>query len=217
LGQKVNPYGFRLGYNKDWKSRWYERKNFGTLLNEDLKIKKALKAKFYHAGISQIVTERAADKLKVYIHSARPGILIGKKGKEIDKLRAELSKSTGRDVDIKAVEVKNPELDSQLVAEAVALQLEKRVAFRRAMKRAVDSALKNGALGVKVRCSGRLNGVEIARSEWYLTGQLPLHTLKADIDYGFAQAFTTYGAIGVKVWIYKGELLKKKTKLAVEK
>ena len=217
MGQKVNPYGFRLGYNKDWNSKWYERKNFGTLLNEDLKIKKALKAKFYHAGISHIVSERAADKLKVYIHSARPGILIGKKGKEIDKLRAELSKSTGRDVDIKAVEVKNPELASQLVAEAIALQLEKRVAFRRAMKRAVDSAIKNGALGVKVRCSGRLNGVEIARSEWYLVGQLPLHTLKADIDYGFAQAFTTYGAIGVKVWIYKGELLKKKTKQVVEK
>jgi len=217
LGQKVHPFGFRLGYNKTWKSRWYEKKNFGKLLNEDLKIKKALKAKFYHAGISRIEIERAADKLSTYIYAARPGILIGKKGKEIDKLRAELSKSTGRDVDIKAVEVKNPELDSQLVAEAIATQLEKRVAFRRAMKRAVDSALKNGALGVKVRSSGRLNGVEIARSEWYLVGQLPLHTLKADIDYGFAQAFTTYGTIGVKVWIYKGEKLKKEKKTAVER
>jgi len=217
LGQKVHPFGFRLGYNKTWKSRWYEKKNFGKLLNEDLKIKKALKAKFYHAGISRIEIERAADKLSTYIYAARPGILIGKKGKEIDKLRAELSKSTGRDVDIKAVEVKNPELDSQLVAEAIATQLEKRVAFRRAMKRAVDSALKNGALGVKVRSSGRLNGVEIARSEWYLVGQLPRHTLKADIDYGFAQAFTTYGTIGVKVWIYKGEKLKKEKKTAVER
>jgi len=217
LGQKVHPFGFRLGYNKTWKSRWYEKKNFGKLLNEDLKIKKALKAKFYHAGISRIEIERAADKLSTYIYAARPGILIGKKGKEIDKLRAELSKSTGRDVDIKAVEVKNPELDSQLVAEAIATQLEKRVAFRRAMKRAVDSALKNGALGVKVRSSGRLTGVEIARSEWYLVGQLPRHTLKADIDYGFAQAFTTYGTIGVKVWIYKGEKLKKEKKTAVER
>jgi len=217
LGQKVHPYGFRLGYNKTWKSRWYEKKSFGKLLNEDLKIKKALKAKFYHAGISRIEIERAADKLNVFIYAARPGILIGKKGKEIDKLRSELSKSTGHDVDIKAVEVKNPELDSQLVAEAIGLQLEKRIAFRRAMKRAVDSATKNGALGVKIRCSGRLNGVEIARSEWYLTGRLPLHTLKADIDYGFAQAFTTYGTIGIKVWIYKGERLKKDHLPAVEK
>lgn len=217
MGQKVHPYGFRLGYNKTWKSRWYEKKSFGKLLNEDLKIKKALKARFYQAGISRIETERAADKLRVFIFSARPGILIGKKGKEIEKLRTELAKSTGRDVDIKAVEVKNPELDSQLVAEAIGMQLEKRVAFRRAMKRAVDSAQKTGALGVKIRCSGRLNGVEIARSEWYLVGQLPLHTLKADIDYGFAQAFTTYGVIGIKVWIYKGEKFKREKKTAVEK
>lgn len=217
MGQKVHPYGFRLGYNKTWKSRWYDRKNFGKLLNEDLKIKDALKKKFYHAGISRIETERAADRLRVFICAARPGILIGKKGKEIEKLRAELSKSTGHDVDIKAIEVKKPELDSQLVAEAIGLQLEKRVAFRRAMRRAVDSALKTGALGVKVKCSGRLNGVEIARQEWYLVGQLPLHTLKADIDYGFAQAYTTYGVIGIKVWIYKGELLKKDRNTVTEK
>ncbi len=212
MGQKTHPYGFRLGYNKTWKSRWYEKKNFGKLLNEDLKIKEALKAKFYHAGISRIETERAADKLRVFIFSARPGILIGKKGKEIEKLKVELSRSTGHSVDIKAVEVKDPELDAQLVGEAITTQLEKRVAFRRAMKRAVDSAIKAGAKGVKIRCSGRLNGVEIARSEWYLVGQLPLHTLKADVDYGFAQAYTTYGVIGVKVWIYKGEKLKEKTR-----
>ena len=216
MGQKVHPYGFRLGYNKTWKSRWYERKNFGTLLNEDLRIKQALKKRFYHAGISRIEVERAADKLRVFVHSARPGILIGKKGKEIEKLRAELSASFGRNVDIKAVEVKNPETDSQLVGEAIALQLEKRVAFRRAMRRAVEAALKAGAEGIKIRCSGRLNGVEIARSEWYLLGRLPLHTLKSDIDYGFAQAYTTYGVIGIKVWIYKGERLKREAHLAAE-
>ncbi|MBN2429877.1 MAG: 30S ribosomal protein S3 [Acidobacteria bacterium] len=216
MGQKVHPYGFRLGYNKTWKSRWYEKKSFGKLLNEDLKIKKALKMRFYRSGISRIEIERAADKLRVFIYAARPGILIGKKGKDIEKLRSELSQTTGRDVDIKAIEVKNPEIDAQLVGEGICLQLEKRIAFRRAMKRAVDTALKNGAKGVKIRCSGRLNGVEIARSEWYLMGQLPLHTLKADIDYGFAQAYTTYGVIGVKVWIYKGELLKKDRLKAVE-
>lgn len=217
MGQKTHPYGFRLGYNKTWKSRWYEKKNFGKLLNEDLKIKEALKGKFYHAGISRIETERAADKLRVLIFSARPGILIGKKGKEIEKLKAELCATTGRNVDIKAVEVKDPELDSQLVAEAIATQLEKRIAFRRAMKKAVDSAMKSGARGVKMRCSGRLNGVEIARSEWYLVGRLPLHTLKADIDYGFAQAYTTYGVIGVKVWIYKGDKPKHERKVSGER
>jgi len=217
LGQKVHPYGFRLGYNKTWKSRWYEKKNFGKLLNEDLKIKKALKMRFYRAGISRIEVERAADKLRVFIYSARPGILIGKKGKDIEKLRNELSASTGRNVDIKAIEVKNPEGDSQLVAEGIGLQLEKRIAFRRAMKRAVDIAMKSGVLGIKIRCSGRLNGVEIARSEWYLVGQLPLHTLKADVDYGFAQAYTTYGVIGIKVWIYKGEKLKKDHQKSVER
>ena len=204
MGQKVHPYGFRLGYNRTWKSRWFATKDYGKLLHEDLAIKKDLKARFHHAGISAIEIERAANKLTVYIRTSRPGIIIGRKGSEIDRLKAEIQTKTGREVFVSIQEVHKPELDAQLVAESIAAQLIKRVAFRRAMRRAVDTSLRFGAKGIRVRCGGRLNGAEIARAEWYLHGQLPLHTLRADIEYGFAQAFTTYGVIGVKVWIYKG-------------
>ncbi|UCF38097.1 MAG: 30S ribosomal protein S3 [Acidobacteriota bacterium] len=206
MGQKVHPYGFRLGVNRTWKSRWFARKNYGDLLHEDLRVKKLLKKRFYHAGIARIETERAANKLTVVIHTSRPGIIIGRKGSEIERLKADLQKETGREVFINIQEVHKPELDAQLVAENIATQLVKRIAFRRAMRRAVDTALRFGAGGIRVRCGGRLNGAEIARSEWYLHGRLPLHTLRADIDYGFAEAFTTYGVIGVKVWVYKGEI-----------
>jgi len=206
LGQKVHPYGFRLGINRTWRSRWFARKDYGALLHEDLKLKAMLKKKFAHAGISRIEVERAANKLTVIIFTSRPGIIVGKKGTEIEKLKKDLQTLTGREINLRIQEINKPELDAQLVGEGIAQQLEKRIAFRRAMRRAVDSTLRFGAKGIKVRVGGRLNGAEIARSEWYLHGQLPLHTLRADIDYGFAQAFTTYGVIGVKVWIYKGEV-----------
>ena len=206
MGQKVHPYGFRLGINRTWRSRWFARKDYGALLHEDLHLKVMLKKKFYHAGISHIEIERAANKLTIIIFTSRPGIIVGKKGTEIEKLKKDLQVLTGRDINLKIQEVNKPELDAQLVSEGIAQQLEKRIAFRRAMRRAVDSTLRFGAKGIKVRTSGRLNGAEIARTEWYLTGQLPLHTIRADIDYGFAEANTTYGVIGVKVWIYKGEV-----------
>lgn len=206
MGQKVHPYGFRLGINRTWRSRWFARKDYGALLLEDLNLKLMLKKKFFHAGISHIEIERAANKLTIIIFTARPGIIVGKKGSEIEKLKKDLQTLTGRDVNLKIQEVNKPELDAQLVSEGIAQQLEKRIAFRRAMRRAVDSTLRFGAKGIKVRVSGRLNGAEIARTEWYLHGQLPLHTLRADIDYGFAQAYTTYGVIGIKAWIYKGEV-----------
>jgi small subunit ribosomal protein S3 len=206
LGQKVHPYGFRLGYHLTWKSRWFATKNYGDLLHEDLKIKRALKKRFYHAGIAGIEIERAANKVTVVVHTARPGIIIGRKGSEIDKLKSDLQARTGREVYINIQEIRKPELEAQLVAESIAQQLEKRVAFRRAMRRAVDTSLRFGAKGIRVRCGGRLNGAEIARSEWYLQGRLALHTLRADIQYGFAQSYTTYGVIGVKVWIYKGDI-----------
>lgn len=206
MGQKVHPYGFRLGYHLTWKSRWFATKQYGQLLHEDLKIKDDLKRRFYHAGISRIEIERAANKLTVIVHTSRPGIIIGRKGSEIDKLKSDLQAKTGREVYINIQEVRKPELESQLVAESIAQQLEKRVAFRRAMRRSVDTAVRFGCKGIKVRCAGRLNGAEIARAEWYLHGRLPLHTLRADIDYGFAEAFTTFGLIGVKVWVYKGDV-----------
>ena len=206
MGQKVHPYGFRLGINRTWRSRWFARKDYGALLHEDLYLKTMLKKKFAHAGISHIEVERAANKLTIIIFTSRPGIIVGKKGTEIEKLKKDLQSLTGRDINLKIQEVNKPELDSQLVSEGIAQQLEKRIAFRRAMRRAVDSTLRFGAKGIKVRVSGRLNGAEIARTEWYLNGQLPLHTIRADIDYGFAEAVTTYGVIGVKVWIYKGEV-----------
>jgi len=206
MGQKVHPTGFRLGYNKTWRSRWYAEKEYANLLHEDLALKKDLKKRFSHAGVSRVEIERAANKLKISIYTSRPGIIIGRKGQEVDKLKQEIQKKTGKEVFINIQEILKPELDAQLVSESVALQLEKRIAFRRAMRKAVDAALRFGAKGIKVRVSGRLNGAEIARSEWYLHGQLPLHTLRADVDYGFHEARTSFGQIGVKTWIYKGEL-----------
>jgi small subunit ribosomal protein S3 len=205
MGQKVHPTGFRLGFNKTWRSRWYAEKEYANLLFEDLALKKDLKKRFSHAGVSRVEIERAANKLKVSIFTSRPGIIIGRKGQEVDKLKQEIQKKTGKEVFINIQEILKPELDAQLVSESVALQLEKRIAFRRAMRKAVDAALRFGAKGIKVRVSGRLNGAEIARSEWYLHGQLPLHTLRADIDYGMSEARTSFGAIGVRCWIYKGE------------
>ena len=206
MGQKVHPTGFRLGFNKTWRSRWYAEKEYANLLHEDIKLKKDLKKRFAHAGVSHVDIERAANKLKISIYTSRPGIIIGRKGQEVDKLKQEVQKKTGKEVFINIQEILKPELDAQLVSESVALQLEKRIAFRRAMRKAVDAALRFGAKGIKVRVSGRLNGAEIARSEWYLHGQLPLHTLRADIDYGTSEAKTSFGQIGVKCWIYKGEL-----------
>jgi small subunit ribosomal protein S3 len=207
MGQKVHPYGFRLGVTKTWRSRWFSKADYAKLLQEDLELKDSLRGRLKSAGVSSIEVDRPGNKLRITIRTSRPGIIIGRKGAEIEKLKQDLAKKTKRDVFIDIQEVHKPELDAQLVAESIALQLEKRVAFRRAMRKAVDSALRFGCKGIKVRVSGRLNGAEIARSEWYLQGQLPLHTLRADLDYGFAQAYTTYGVIGVKAWVYKGEIL----------
>ncbi len=208
MGQKVHPTGFRLGVIKSWGSNWYTEKEYAPWLHEDLKVRKFIKDKLIHAGISSIEIERpAASKITVNIHTARPGIVIGKRGAEVDQLRAELEKMTGSEVYLNIHEVRVAEMDSQLVAENVALQLERRVAFRRAMKRAVSQSIKFGAKGIKIRCAGRLGGAEMARTEWYRRGRVPLHTLRADIDYGFHTAVTTYGSIGVKVWIFRGEVL----------
>jgi small subunit ribosomal protein S3 len=207
MGQKVHPYGFRLGFNKPWRSRWFAKQGYSKLLQEDLELKETLRERLKSAGVSSIEVDRPGNKLRVTIRTSRPGIIIGRKGAEIEKLKQDLAKKTKREVFIDIQEVHKPELDAQLVSESIALQLEKRVAFRRAMRKAVDSALRFGCKGIKVRVSGRLNGAEIARSEWYLQGQLPLHTLRADIDYGFAEANTTYGVIGIKTWLYKGEIL----------
>ena len=207
MGQKVHPYGFRLGVTKTWRSRWFAKQDYSKLLQEDLELKESLHSRLKAAGVSSIEVDRPGNKLRVTIRTSRPGIIIGKRGAEIEKLKTELAKKTKREVFIDIQEVHKPELDAQLVSESIALQLEKRVAFRRAMRKAVDSALRFGCKGIKVRVSGRLNGAEIARSEWYLQGQLPLHTLRADLDYGFAQAYTTYGVIGIKCWTYKGEIL----------
>jgi len=210
LGQKVNPVGLRLGYIKKWQSVWFAEKNYSGMLLEDLKVRKFLKKKLYHAGISHIEIERAANKAKVNIYAARPGVIIGKKGSEIEKLKAEIEKFSKAEIIINILEVRKPETDAQLVAENVAMQLERRVAFRRAMKKCVGYALKFGAKGIKISCSGRLGGAEIARSEGSHDGSIPLQTMRADIQYGFAEAKTTYGRIGCKVWIYKGELLGKR-------
>jgi small subunit ribosomal protein S3 len=207
MGQKVHPYGFRLGFNKPWRSRWFAKQGYAKLLQEDLELKEALRTRLKSAGVSSIEVDRPGNKLRVTIRTSRPGIIIGRKGAEIEKLKQDMARKTKREVFIDIQEVHKPELDAQLVSESIALQLEKRVAFRRAMRKAVDSALRFGCKGIKVRVSGRLNGAEIARSEWYLQGQLPLHTLRADIDYGFAEASTTYGVIGIKTWLYKGEIL----------
>src|SRR5216110_1108991 len=205
MGQKVHPYGFRLGFNKPWRSRWFAKQDYSKLLREDLELKDSLHERLKAAGVSSIEVDRPGNKLRVTIRTSRPGIIIGKRGAEIEKLKTELAKKTKREVFIDIQEVHKPELDAQLVSESIALQLEKRVAFRRAMRKAVDSALRFGCKGIKVRVAGRLNGAEIARKEWYLQGRLPLQTLRADIDFGFAQAYTTYGVIGVKCWIYQGE------------
>ncbi len=206
MGQKVNPIGIRLGITRTWDSRWYAEKEFPALVFEDVKIRKHIKERVYHAGISKIEIERAAQRVRIIIHTARPGIIIGKKGVEIEAIKKSLEKMIKKNVAIEVVEVRRPELDAQLVAENVASQLERRISFRRAMKRAVGLAQKFGAKGIKIMSAGRLGGAEMSRREWYLQGRVPLHTLRADIDYGFAEAKTTYGIIGVRVWIFKGEV-----------
>jgi len=207
LGHKVHPYGFRLGYNKNWKSRWFSDKKYAEYVFEDSKLRKYVKEKLFHAGISKIEIERAADKVRLILFTARPGIVIGRKGVEIEKLRAELKGKFGREFVIEVNEIRRPETDAQLVAESIAQQLERRVAFRRAIKKTLGMAQKFGALGIKVQCGGRLGGAEIARTEWAREGRVPLHTLRADIDYGVALAKTTYGVIGIKVWVFKGEIM----------
>lgn len=207
MGQKVHPTGFRLGINKSWNSNWFATREYGDLLHEDLSIKQYVKARMAAAGISRVEIERTAKLARVNIYTARPGIVIGKRGAEVDKLKAELEGMTGKQIFINIKEVRNAELDAQLVAENIALQLERRVSFRRAMKRSVTTALRFGAKGIRIACAGRLGGAEMARREWYRQGRVPLHTIRADIDYGFAEAKTTYGIIGVKVWIFKGEIL----------
>jgi small subunit ribosomal protein S3 len=208
MGQKVNPIGFRLGINRTWDSRWFANKDsYGDLLHEDLEIREILHQKLQQAGLSKVVIERPAKRARITIHTARPGVVIGKKGADIEILRKELSRRTGSDVSLNIVEIRKPELDAKLIADNISQQLERRIAFRRAMKRAVQSAMRLGALGIRINCAGRLGGAEIARTEWYREGQVPLHTLRADIDYGTATARTTYGACGVKVWVYRGEIL----------
>lgn len=209
MGQKVNPIGFRLGVIKTWGSKWFAEKDYATFIYDDYMIRQFLKKKLYHAGISRIEIERWAKRIRLRVYAARPGIVIGKKGAEIEQVKKELEKMVPQEIVIDIQEVRKPEVDAQLVAENVALQIVRRVAFRRAMKRSVASAMRFGAKGFKVCCSGRLGGAEMSRSEWYKEGRIPLHTLRADIDYGFAEAKTTYGVIGVKVWIFNGEIIEK--------
>jgi len=211
VGQKTHPHGFRLGFNKQWSSRWFSKgAEYSRLIHEDLKMKKTVKKRYYHAGISKVDVERVGPKIRVIIYTARPGIVIGRGGKEIESLKTYLQEIAQKEVYVDIRELDKPEIDALLVAEGIAVQLEKRIAYRRAMRRAVGLALRMGGKGIKVMCSGRLGGVEIARSEWYLRGQLPLQTLRADIDYGFTEAFTTYGQIGIKVWVYKADVDKPK-------
>lgn len=207
MGQKTHPYGFRVGISKPWLSKWFAQKSYADWLHEDIKFRKIIKKRLFSMGVSHIDIERASTKLKITIHTSRPGLVIGKKGSGIDLLRSDLSKLTGNEVFLNIQEVRKAELDAQLVAENVALQLERRVAFRRAMKKSMQTTMKFGAKGIKIMCSGRLAGAEIARTEWYKEGQIPLHTLRANIDYGFAEAKTTYGIIGVRVWVYKGNVV----------
>jgi small subunit ribosomal protein S3 len=210
MGQKINPIGFRLSVLRNWSSRWYANtKNFPIMLNEDIKVRDFLKKKLAHAAVSRVVIERPAKNARLTIHSARPGVVIGKKGEDIEALRGQLQKLMGVPVHVNIEEVRKPELDAQLIADNIAAQLEKRIMFRRAMKRAMTNAMRLGAQGIKIMSAGRLNGIEIARTEWYREGRVPLHTLRADIDYGFAEAKTTYGVIGIKVWVFKGEVLGK--------
>ncbi len=207
MGQKVNAISLRLGINKSWESRWFAEKNYSKLLEEDLKLRKFLLKRLASAGVSKILIERPAKLAKITVHTARPGVIIGKKGSDIEKLRSDIVKMVGGDASLNIVEIRKPEIDSKLVADNIAQQLERRIAFRRAMKRAVQSAMRVGALGIRINCSGRLGGAEIARMEWYREGRVPLHTLRANIDYGIARANTTYGICGIKVWIFKGEIL----------
>ncbi|UWG97923.1 30S ribosomal protein S3 [Dehalobacter sp. DCM] len=214
MGQKVNPKGLRIGIIRSWEGRWYADKNYSELLHEDLKIRKFVIEKLQQAGVPKVEIERAANRVKVSVHAAKPGIVIGRGGAEVENLRKALEVMTGKQVAVNIVEIKKPELDAKLVADSVAQQLEKRISFRRAMKQTVGRTMRSGAQGIKISCSGRLGGAEIARTEWYNEGKVPLHTLRADIDYGFSEANTTYGKIGVKVWIYRGEVLP--TKKAVQ-
>ena len=207
MGHKVNPIGLRLGINRTWDSRWFAVKNYADLLHQDLKLRGYLRKRLQQAGVSRVVIERPAKRARVTIYTARPGVVIGKKGGDIEKLRSELSAMTDTDVHLNIIEIRKPEIDANLIAENIAQQLSRRVAFRRAMKRAVQSAMQLGALGIRINCAGRLGGAEIARTEWYREGRVPLHTLRADIDYGEATAQTTYGACGVKVWVFKGEIM----------
>ena len=218
MGQKINPTGFRLSFNKNWSSKWYANsKNFPSMLLEDIKVREFLKKKLAHAAVGRIVIERPAKNARITIYSARPGVVIGKKGEDIETLRTELAKLMGVPVHVNIEEIRKPETDAQLVADSITAQLEKRVMFRRAMKRAMQNAMRLGAQGIKIMSSGRLNGIEIARTEWYREGRVPLHTLRADIDYGFSEAVTTYGIIGVKVWVYKGDTLGRTDVAAAEK
>jgi small subunit ribosomal protein S3 len=208
MGQKVNPIGLRLGINRTWESRWYADKgDYATNLHQDLELREFIKKELAQAGVARVVIERPAKRARITIHTARPGVVIGKKGSDIEKLRLKLSEMTGNDVRLNIVEIRKPELDAQIVADGIAQQLERRVSFRRAMKRSVQSAMRLGALGIRINCSGRLGGAEIARTEWYREGRVPLHTLRANVDYGTSTGHTTYGACGVKVWIFKGEIL----------
>lgn len=207
MGQKVNPVGLRLGINRTWDSRWFAGNNYADLLHEDFRIREFLRKKLAQAGVARVIIERPAKKARVTIHTARPGVVIGKKGQDIEKLRSEIAKMTDADVHLNIVEIRKPEVDAQLVAENVGQQIERRVSIRRAMKRAVQSAMRMGAEGIRINCAGRLGGAEIARTQWYREGRVPLHTLRANIDYGEASAHTTYGVCGVKIWIYKGEIM----------
>jgi small subunit ribosomal protein S3 len=207
MGQKVNPIGLRLGINRTWDSRWFASKEYGNLLLDDLKLRDFLGGRLSQAGLSRVVIERAAKRTRITLHSARPGVIIGKKGADIEKLRTDIAKVTASEVSLNIVEIRKPETDAKLIADGIAQQLERRVAFRRAMKRAVQSAMRLGALGIRINCSGRLGGAEIARMEWYREGRVPLHTLRADVDFGYGTAKTTYGVCGVKVWVFKGEIL----------
>jgi len=216
MGQKVNPIGFRLGITRTWDSRWFAKRDFGKLLHEDVKLRSFLKEKLFSAGISRIEIERAANKVKINVHTARPGIVIGKKGSGVEQLKAEVQKMSKNEVFLNIIEVKKPEANATLIAENVASQLEKRVAFRRAMKKCMTSAFKQGIKGIKIRCSGRLGGAEIARTEWYSEDSVPLHTLRANVDYGTAEARTTYGVIGIKTWVYHGEAQTLKKQAAAE-
>jgi small subunit ribosomal protein S3 len=207
MGQKVNPIGLRLGINRTWDSRWFARKEYGNLLLDDLGLRKFLRQRLGQAGVSRVVIERAAKKTRITLHSARPGVVIGKKGADIEKLRTDIAKLTNSEVSLNIVEIRKPEIEAKLIADSIAQQLERRVAFRRAMKRAVQSAMRLGAQGIRINCSGRLGGAEIARMEWYREGRVPLHTLRADVDFAYGTAKTTYGVCGVKVWVFKGEIL----------